>query len=67
MKYFKSNDSENELTLLKLKILTSVKNDTCNTDESDEETEDENIDYNLEFDVESVKGITMIEVDKKGT
>jgi hypothetical protein len=58
MKFFKSND--NELTLLKIKVLTSVTNQDCSEDE------DPNVDYNLEFDSDSVKGITMIEVDQKG-
>lgn len=62
MKFYKSDDKNRyDLTPVSLKILTMI-----TQDENWGVTEEEDIEYNLEFEVESIKGITMIETDKKG-
>lgn len=61
MKFYKPNDNDvKELSLIKLKLLT-----TLETSENWGADNDKEISYNLEFEVEAIKSITMVEKDKE--
>ena len=64
MKFYKPDDeNRRDLSLIKLKICTEIHvEDNDNWNEKIAPSQE----VNLEFDLEAIKGITMIETDKKG-